>query len=164
MGIWHSLEGTIQIRLISADLLGLLSVLQERGLLLQQLEPEDDLQLTAWIPRRQLNNLTKICNKRGDQLQILGKAGLFWTLRELLRRPVLSIGIFGILFLTLWAQGRVFFVFVEGNQSVPSNLILEKASFCGIDFGVKRRDIRNEKLKNALMTQILQTFISRPNI
>ncbi len=156
MGLWNSLEGTIQIRLISADLLGLLVVLQERGILLQQLEPEDDLQLTAWIPRRELNKLTKICNKRGDQLQILGKAGLFWTLCGLLRRPVLSIGILGILFLTIWAQGRVFFVFVEGNQSVPANLILEKASFCGIDFGVKRRDIRNEKLKNALMTQIPQ--------
>ena len=38
-----------------------------------------------------------------------------------------------------------------GNQNVPEHLILEMASDCGLSFGTERREIRSEKVKNALL-------------
>ena len=156
MGIFAAWGGTVQVRLTSADLYRTLQFLQEKGLELEQLEPIDAMQLQFLIPRRQLHQLQWLCKKRGDSVQVLHHSGLYWGLQGLLKRPVLVLGMLGLLFLSLWAPGRIFFVFVEGNGQVPGNLILEKAQLCGIEFGTQRREIRSEHVKNALLEEIPQ--------
>ena len=84
------------------------------------------------------------------------RSGMIYALRGLVKRPVLALGMLAILFLSFWVPGRVFFVFVSGNDIVPTNLILEKAGHCGIEFGASVRQIRNEKVKNALLGEIPQ--------
>ena len=51
---------------------------------------------------------------------------------------------------------KILFVRVEGNKNVPIQLILEKAESCGIKFGASRREIRSEKVKNALLSKLPQ--------
>ena len=51
----------------------------------------------------------------------------------------------------MWLPSRVLFVQIEGNTHVESRRILESAARCGIAFGASRREIRSEKIKNALI-------------
>ena len=59
-----------------------------------------------------------------------------------------------ILVLTIFLSGRIFFVRVVGNETIPKQLILEKAEAAGVGFGSVRADIRSEKVKNTLLAEI----------
>jgi sporulation protein YqfD len=49
---------------------------------------------------------------------------------------------------------RVFFFRVEGNGELPERYILEQAAKCGVSFGVARRELRSEQVKNQLLKAI----------
>lgn len=156
MAFWRSLGGMVRVVLTSADIPGALSAMDKQGIGVESAKAEEEMVLSFTIDRRDLQALQRLCESRGESLKVERKSGIFFPLRGLLRRPVLVLGMLGLLILSLWVPGRVFFVFVEGNEAVPSNLILEQASLCGIDFGASRREIRSEKVKNALLSQIPQ--------
>lgn len=98
--------------------------------------------------------LIRYLKKRGDTVKIVGRKGVYWRIMGLLHRPVLAAGMLFLLFLTLYLPTRVLFVRVEGNESVPTNLVLEQAQRCGICFWANRREVRSEKIKNALLGAI----------
>ena len=56
-----------------------------------------------------------------------------------------------LLYASLYLPSRVLFVTVEGNETIPAQLILEKAQDCGIRFWAQRREVRSERMKNALL-------------
>ena len=74
----------------------------------------------------------------------------------MLFRPVLLAGL-GILFLlAMYLPSRVLFIRVEGNMQIPDRQILAAAEECGIRFGASRREVRSEKVKNALLSSVPQ--------
>ena len=75
-------------------------------------------------------------------------------LLSLIRRPIMVLGIVLILLLSWYLPTRVLFITVEGNEGIPTNLILEKAAECGIAFGANRREVRSEKMKNNLLAAL----------
>lgn len=82
------------------------------------------------------------------------RRGLYWVGRRLLGRPVLLTGMLLLLTLVLVLPTRVLFIEVEGNSHIPARQILEAAESCGIRFGVSRREVRSERMKNALLAAI----------
>ncbi len=152
MNIWNSLAGMVSLELTSADPSGALNLMQKNNIPVYDLENGEDLQLRFRILRRDHRKLRLLLTKRGDSLRILHKEGLFWGLLGLRKRPVLVIGLSILLAISLWVPGRVFFVQVEGNTSVPTLKILQQAASCGIGFGASRREVRSEKMKNALLS------------
>ena len=56
--------------------------------------------------------------------------------------------------LTVALPRRVWFISVEGNESVPERLILEVAGECGVYFGAKAGAVRSEQVKNKLLFEI----------
>ena len=89
--------------------------------------------------------------RKGERLILLRREGIFWSLWNLRRRPLLFAGMVWMLVLALWLPGRVLFVEVEGNENVSEQLILEAAQEAGISFGAYRRAVRSEKMKNELL-------------
>jgi len=89
-------------------------------------------------------------------VKIIRSEGLFLTLKSLVKRPVLCIGMAVLLAAACWLPGRILFVQVEGNSAIPDKYILEQAEICGIRLGAVRRDVRSEKMKNALLSAIPQ--------
>ncbi len=152
MGIWNSLAGMVSLELTSADPSGALNLMQMKNIPVYDLQNGEALQLRFRILRRDYRKLRFLLSKRGDSLRILHKDGLFWRLLDLRKRPVLVIGLSILLAISLWVPGRVFFVQVEGNTSVPTLKILQQAATCGIGFGASRREVRSEKMKNALLS------------
>ena len=155
MDLWHSLSGMVQLQLTSADPAGTLTALNSANIPIYGVEPGDDAMSVRFkIHRQDGRMLRKIVDKRGDSVCQRGGTGLYWPMIGMLRRPVLLLGIVMILFLTLYLPTRVFFFEIDGNVSVPTRLILEKAEECGIYFGASRREVRSEKVKNALLAAI----------
>lgn len=156
MGFWRSLNGEAFVEIIGADPAGTLSALHNAGIAVFQTVRKDDLTLQFIIRRQDYRRTQQIVGRRGDRIRLIGRRGLYWTARGLLRRPVLVIGLLVLLVLGCFLPTRILFFRVEGNESVPTRLILEQAAQCGITFGASRREVRSEKMKNALLEALPQ--------
>ena len=156
MEFWRSLGGTLQVALTGADLSASLAAMQKHGIEIRQIERIDALQLTFQIDRRDYTKLRQLAARRADKLKITSKGGLFWSAAALRKRPVLALGLLFLLLSSWWMPRRIFFVQVEGNVAIPGRMIVEKAAECGIVFGANRREVRSERMKNALLEAIPQ--------
>ena len=151
MDLLQSFSGMLRISVESADLPGLISALNSRGVPLFHGIFQDEVVLTALIRRRDWKTVSALCRDRGENVKILSRKGLYWQAMRMKERPVLLLGLALLLFLILFLPSRVLFVRVEGNSQVPANEILEAAEGCGICFGASRRAVRSERVKNALL-------------
>ena len=154
MDFWRNLECTVRVELTSADLCSAMAAIQRAGLLIWDVESSGELSIRFRIRRREWITLCSMFEKRGEELALLERSGLYWVLKDLQRRPVLVLGMLLLLAFSLWVPGRVFFVQVQGNTAIETRRIAEAAAECGITFGAARREVRSEKMKNALLEAI----------
>lgn len=154
MGILKSMAGLIRVELTSADLAASFGAISDAGIVLYDSKQLSDLTARVTVLRRDYTKLCRICEKRGDSLRISSRNGIYWTLKGLLRRPVLLMGLVFLLLAAFYLPSRVFFVQVEGNNTVAAKRILEAAEEAGIRFGALRREVRSEKVKNALLEAV----------
>ena len=154
MDVWKSIAGMLTVELTSAEPEQTLTACSASGIELFLLQRQGDLTYRFHIRRRDYRKAAALARKRGDSLRILEKNGVYWLAGRALHRPVLLFGAAMLLFLALYLPSRVLFVQVEGNSTVPSRLILEAAEDCGIGFGASRREVRSEKMKNALLSRV----------
>ncbi len=150
------ISGTVQVELTSADPERALAAINRAGITVYGAEQIGALSFRFTVERKSMKALRYIVKKRGETLVVHGRNGLYWGIRRLLYRPVLLFGLLIITLLSLYLPGKILFISVEGNSTVPSSLILEKAQDCGIVFGASRRAVRSEKMKNALLEALPQ--------
>jgi len=146
-----SLSGFIAVQLTGADIPGVLHKVTKAGVHLFRVQQKDMLTVYVWVRRREYPKLKDIARNQGAEVTIIKRAGIYWIWTSLMRRPIIIGGILLILILSWLVPTRVLFITVEGNSTVPTNLILEKAANCGITFGASRRGVRSEKVKNSLL-------------
>ena len=154
MEIAQAIGGTITVELLSADASSSIRTILQNDISVYEIDHIDELRIRFQINRKDYQKLAEILHRKGNKLKVTGKNGLFWTLVQLVRRPVL---IFGVLFLIAWVlflPTRVFFIKVEGNTRIPTSRILAAAEDSGICFGAVRREVRSEKVKNALLSAL----------
>jgi len=152
MNFWKSMEGMVTGELTSADPGEALRIINEKGIRLYRVEWKEELTVTFQCSRRDKKAISEICCKRGDSLQISEVQGLYYVMISKFHRPVLVAGLFLLFCLTMILPTRAFFFQVEGNETIPARQILEAAESCGIRFGVSRRIVRSERMKNALLS------------
>ena len=156
MNIWRSTAGIVEVELTSAAPEETITAIGELGIEILCLRRCGDLSCRFQISRKNYPALRKLTAKRGEELRLICRKGLYWKVKSLLKRPVLLAG------LCLWGcmifflPSRIFFVRVTGNETIPSRRILEAAESSGIYFGASRRNVRSEKVKNAMIAQIPQ--------
>lgn len=156
MDFWHSLGGMVVGELVSADVPAALTAINQAGIPLFHTEAKDEFTIHFRVGRQNVKKLRHILKRRGDRFHIQGKQGIYWDLKGLLKRPVLLIGLMCLLMFACFVPTRIFFIQVEGNVLLPTNLILEKAAESGICFGASRREVRSEKMKNGLLEALPQ--------
>ena len=154
MGLFRSASGMVAVELTSADPNRSLQQISEAGVLLFDICEVNGLTLRFRIRRMDYRRVKAIAGKMGDTFELRRRIGLYWTVRNFRTRKVLLFGLALLAALAVVLPQRIYFVQVEGNGKVPSQLILEKAAECGIGFGATRRDVRSEKMKNALLSAI----------
>ena len=156
MSLWRSLEGMVEVVLTSADLNDALDTIGKYGIAVQDALYMDRLRIRFIVSNYDLPRLMWLAQKRGENIEILQRRGLYFTLKSVLKRPVLLIGFLCIFWFSCWIPTRVFFVRVEGNSAVSAQRIIEQAELCGIGFGTSRREIRSERIKNQLLEAMPQ--------
>lgn len=144
----------IKIEIISADVAGILNRLNRSGTVILSTELIDDLTVHITVDRKKLHLTQSVLRKESAEHKIISPFIRENVFRRILRRPILWSGICAITILTLFLQGRVLFVRVAGNRITPANMIIDCANQCGISFGSSVADLRNEKIKNALIQRI----------
>lgn len=151
MNLWRSLDGMVEVVLTSADINGALEQIGKSEIVVHEALYIDQLHLRFVVAERDLSRLTALAKKRGDSVETLHSKGLRYSIKGLIKRPVLILGMLCIFLFSCWIPTRILFVQVEGNETVTARQILEQAQGCGITFGASRRDVRSEKVKNALL-------------
>ena len=155
MDLWKSLNGMVQIELTSADPAAAISHINSAGIEIYDAKREDEDIITRFLVRRQdIKKLKVLTEKRGYAMTVCRRCGIYWIGKKLLHRPVLTVGVLLFLIIAMYIPTRVFFIEIEGNTTIPTRLILEKCQECGISFGASRKDVRSEKMKNALLQAI----------
>ena len=156
MNLYSSLRGTVTASLTGADITGTLDLFARRGVPILHCQFHTELEAVITLRRADYRQVKLLCGKRGDTLKLKKRSGIYWTLKALLKRPVLTFGALFYLVTALYLPSRVLFVRVVGNSAVPTRLILEAAADCGIGFGASRREVRSERMKNALLEAVPQ--------
>ena len=154
MSFWKQAAGIVRAEMVSADPEGTLRALGEAGIELDEITPKGALTLEFLLRREDLPTAEALCRKRGDGFRVLGRQGLWYAVGALWERKLLLTGLLFLIGLTALLPTRVLFFRVEGNKAVPKAQILWEAERQGLSFGASRRDVRSEKIKNALLEAI----------
>jgi len=156
MGLFRSMVGSVELEIVSADIPAFLAAVNNENIHLFDVSLADELSAKIHIRRQDLPTVKKIAKKRSSSLKIIKKDGMFWTGKRLVKRPVFIFGCLFLLLVALFLPSRVLFIKVDGNDTIPTKQIIEKAESCGIHFGASRRQVRSEQVKNALLSKIPQ--------
>jgi len=156
MGLYKSLAGMVTVEVTSADISGFLTAVSGSSVSLFQVVHMGDLVVQIHIYRSDYPSLMQLAHRRGERIRLLHKDGVYWSMKGLLRRPLLAVGALLLIVIASYLPTRVLFVKVEGNAKIPEKLIIEQAQMCGIDFGASRREVRSERVKNNLLSAIPQ--------
>ena len=154
MNLFQSMAGYLQIEATSANVSEMLSAISGSGIILHDVIMKNELVICATVSKNDYLYLSKLLNKRGEDLKIIHKSGVFWTILTIHKRPVLLFGLLILLLLTIFLPTRVLFVKVNGNSRVSAQSILDAAQRAGISFGTSRSRVRSEVVKNALLSEI----------
>ncbi len=156
MAQWQFLLGRRELEVTCADRVALINALNNAKIRLQNVIYNNDLTIRVTIAECDLKRMLKIAEKLGASVKERGRSGAYPFAIAILQRPVLLVFLGILLLLVCYIPSRVFFISIEGNTTIPYKLIVETAQECGIDFGASRRQVRSEKMKNALLEKIPQ--------
>jgi len=154
MDLFQSMGGVLEVELTSAEPEQAIAAFSRDSGEIDSIRYVSDLTRRFRVRRQDYSHIAALAQRRGDSIKILRKSGLFWAGKQLLKRPVLVIGVLSLFALSLFLPSRILFVRVEGNVQVPSRKILAAAEECGIAFGASRKAVRSEKVKNALLSAV----------
>lgn len=155
MDFWHSVGGMVEVSVTSASNESLLRDINRAGIEVDNMIPgNDELTISFRIRRTDLSRIKAIVNRRGADLKVCKKIGLYWLAVGFLKRPALVFVLLFLFVAVTFLPTRIFFFRVEGNEHIPANLILEKCEAFGLSFGASRAHVRSEKVKNALLEAI----------
>lgn len=156
MNLTESINGEVTVEITSADISAVLTALVESNIVLHHVQIVSDLTARMVVSRHDFKRLKAILRRRGEVDHIVRRSGIYWGMKNLLRRPILIIGLSLLAFLALYLPSRVLFIQVEGNNLIPAKLVMEQAQKYGVTFGANRREIRSERVKNGLLGAIPQ--------
>lgn len=145
-----------EVILTSADIQKCLDYMAQQNIKISDIIYVDPLTIRFHMVARDYARLSEICNRQGGSVTIQRHYGVLPLTLSILRRPILVVGLLSLILLSGLLPTRVLLVRVSGNSIVSSREILQHASACGIQFGVSCRSIRNDQVKNALLSSIPQ--------
>ncbi len=100
--------------------------------------------------------IENVIRKLGASGKMSRENRLFSIIKQLKRRKFFVFGIVFIFFLSALLPTRVLFIQVAGNEKIADKEIIEAAQQCGVSFLSSRREVRSERMKNALLSAMPQ--------
>ena len=156
MEFWRSVGGLVDVELVSAQPEVMVEVLNHNAVEVFEISQKDPLTWRFRLLQKDCRAAAALTERHGGKLSILRLRGLYWLGKQMLSRPVLTVGLGLLLCVCLFLPTRVLFVRVDGNRVIPSRKILAAAEDCGIRFLASRKEVRSEQMKNALLSAVPQ--------
>lgn len=148
--LWWHVRGYVIIRAYGRRLEALINGAVREGLALWDLERASSALLLGRAFAADYRRLARLGRRLGVRVDVVGKAGLpFWAAKAR-RRPGLVLGgavFVGVLY---WLAQFVWFVHVDGAQTLPPAAVLEAAAAAGLRPGAPRADVRREDVVRSL--------------
>ena len=154
MNFWDSAKGLADLKLVSADIAGLLQAISDEGICISAVRSIDELTVECRIKRQDFFRIKEICEKRGAIVHLVSKKGLYWNVKSAIGRPILAVGLVLLAAFSISLPTRILFVEVTGNKTISAKEIKNAAESCGIRFGASRKAVRSERVKNQLLSSI----------
>ena len=154
MDLIRFVTGCVAVEVTSAEIPGILVAAANADIPLYDTECISEFCVVCRIRKSHWSDLKALCERKGADIQLKRWMGLYWSVKSLIKRPFLLCGLLLLLAFHFTVPGRILFVSVEGNESVPDNRILDCAAEFGLRFGADRRELRSEQLKNQLLQAI----------
>lgn len=156
MTVGERMLGCVRLRITSGDITYALQELSKANVLVLEAEVESELSALVLISTSDFKKTIDVLNRIGAHTQLITRRGLLQLLCKLRKRVILIGTCIVLILFTLWIPTRIFFWEVKGNNQLPANYIIAQAQSCGLTFGCKRSEIRSERIKNLLLSQIPQ--------
>ena len=156
MDVLRNFGGVVRVELTSADICAAMNAIQHERAVIWDVQYLDEIRVSFCLHKQNLERLRRLHTKRGEKLEIIARKGLYWRLVDLRKRPLLVWPLLLFVLVSIWLPGRILFIQIEGNEHVETKRIVEAAAECGIGFGASRKEIRSERMKNALLEKIPQ--------
>ena len=91
MDLWKSANGMARVQLICADPAAAISQIIAAGIAVYGADREDgDIIVRFSVRRQDVKKLRALADRRGYELTVSRKLGIYWIGKRLLRRPVLA--------------------------------------------------------------------------
>ena len=148
------LRGSLELELYSASLEQCLNRWVQAEIPFWALRRQDALTARCRIYESDLNAARRQAARAQTTLRVLSCAGLPRLVRQLRHRPVLLLGVVLALVSALLLQNFVWFLRVQGNETVSTERILQALSEEGVRFGAWGPDLDSEDLKNRMLNRI----------
>jgi len=146
----------VLLRVESADLISFVEKIRFSGISIYDMKIINELTAQFAVSPFEYGKIIKIAAYNDCDVKACKRVGYFWLLQYILHRKILLCGCALLIALTLYIPTRVLFVQVEGNQYLHGEQIIDAAVNAGIRFGAERREVRSEKIKNALLESMPQ--------
>ena len=111
---------TVQMEITSADQASLLARLNEEGIRLYDVIYVDEITARVRVRGRDYKEMKRLLIDWQEHYRVLDESTVQWTVRDLRHRWVMAAGCLFLLVLALFLPSRIYFVQVEGNDSVPA--------------------------------------------
>ena len=147
---------TIQLEIKSADNSRIISVLTEKGVILQQISTKDEFTMVFGIRKTDYHITTRILTRRGVNYQLVNPYGIYSLWDKLMPRSILLAGAGILIFLSLFLPTRILFIVVENNALISERTILDICEQNGLRFGCNRERLRSEAIRNDMLQQLPQ--------
>lgn len=147
---------TARIRVVCADVEGLLKRLVHHGIVLTNVEKNDHLTVTIHVKTSDYKETSHLLEQWNVSYSLLDRQETALSGWKILKRSVVLFAVILLLLAAVYLPGKILFVVVTGNETVPSRRILEVANAKGVCFGASAVKVRSEKVKNELLEAIPQ--------
>ena len=142
------------MELASAQISKTLADCAAMGITLMQVQRISELVIRFSVSQKDYPKLEHYCKKYGNTLKICGRNGILHNIAGLLRRPLLMTGLLFLIVLTYFLPSRILFIQVDGNHRTSVHSILSAAEKNGVRFGMSRRKIVSEAIKNEILSEV----------
>ena len=156
MNLWESIVGAVRAEITCPVPEEMLSTINSKNIPLFDLCPVSSIAFKCRIKQSDYERLYDLVHRAGGKVEICGHYGIRWSVLSVRKRLILLMAAILLFVFTMVIPTRVFFIDVEGNKSLSDAEIIEAAKACGIRFGVSRRQLRSESVKNLLLEALPQ--------
>ena len=144
--------GTVEVLAIGACPEELLSRLAASHVRFQILERRDEITLRLRLPLRDLERARACAEKAFCSLEPLRTSGTAPFLRAMGLRALYPVLLGLIVLLVFWLQRHLMFFTVQGNETIPSEMILHALEAEGVGFFTDADELDMTGLKNRMLT------------